>query len=118
MGKALARIYSGWGVSFEFYRQELWRNSSRDGKPFSDLEDFVTRSYDNGFSGSHPLNLLAQIDTWRSADVSKAYGQDGDLAMALGKIRAKVYFMPGSTDTYFTVPETEVESRLIPNCRF
>lgn len=32
--KAFARIYAGWGIPMEFYRQELWRQSSRDGVPF------------------------------------------------------------------------------------
>ena len=41
--KAFARIYAGWGVPMEYYRQEIWRQSSRDGVPFSSREDFVAR---------------------------------------------------------------------------
>ena len=63
--KAFARIYAGWGVSREFYRQEIWRKTSRDGQPFSSREDFVRRSYEGGFVNASPLNLLAQIRTWR-----------------------------------------------------
>ena len=67
--KAFARIYAGWGVSREFYKQEIWRTTSRDGKPFCSREDFVSRSYDGGFANASPLNLLAQIHTWRPAPV-------------------------------------------------
>ena len=38
--KAFARIYAGWGVSREFYRQEIWRKTSRDGQPFSSPRGF------------------------------------------------------------------------------
>ena len=66
--KAFARIYAGWGVSREFYQKEMWRETSRDGKPFSSREDFVCRSYEGGFANANPLNLLAQIRTWRPRD--------------------------------------------------
>lgn len=118
--KAFARIYAGWGVPMEYYRQEIWRQSSRDGVPFSSREDFVARSYDAGFIGSHPLNLLAQVHTWKQADVSKAAGLDPStsLADALARISARVCLMPGTTDTYFTVKEIEPEAALIPNSKF
>ncbi|CAE8734223.1 unnamed protein product [Polarella glacialis] len=102
----------------EFYRKELWRGSSRDGVPFKDREDFVARSYEGGFAASHPLNLLAQINTWRTADVSQATKEVATLAQTLKRITARVYLMPGSTDTYFSAADIEAESRLIPNCRF
>ena len=66
--KAFARIYAGWGVSREFYQKEMWRDTSRDGKPFCSREDFVSRSYDGGFANANPLNLLAQVRTWRPGD--------------------------------------------------
>lgn len=118
--KAFARIYAGWGVPMEFYRQELWRQSSRDGKAFESREDFVARSYDAGFSGAHPLNLLAQLQTWKSADVSKAHGlpKSTTLKQALGRITAKVYLMPSTTDSYFTVAETKEEAKMIPGSVF
>eukprot|EP00747_Dinoflagellata_sp_TGD_P094552 gnl/TRDRNA2_/TRDRNA2_166157_c0_seq1.p1 gnl/TRDRNA2_/TRDRNA2_166157_c0~~gnl/TRDRNA2_/TRDRNA2_166157_c0_seq1.p1 ORF type:complete len:699 (-),score=98.80 gnl/TRDRNA2_/TRDRNA2_166157_c0_seq1:41-1903(-) len=117
--RAFARIYSGWGVPMEFYQQELWRQSSRDGKPFTSREDFVARSYDAGFAGSHPLNLLAQVHTWRTADVSKASGLSSGItfADALARVKARVYLMPCTTDRYFTVPEISEEAKLLPNCR-
>ena len=75
--KAFARIYAGWGVPHQFYQKEIWRKSSRDGKAFSSREDFVVRSYDNGFVNSNPLNLLAQVRTWR---------QDMELAQTIQRV--------------------------------
>lgn len=118
--RTFGRIYAGWGMSMEFYRRELWKNSSRDGQPFTSREDFVVRSYEGGFAGSHPLNLLAQLHTWKTGDVSKAYGLPPGLSLeqALGRIRARIYLMPCTTDSYFTVPEIAEEAKLIPKCSF
>lgn len=118
--KAFARIYAGWALPMEFYRQELWRQSARDGKPFESREDFVVRSYEGGFANGNPLNLIAQLDAWKAGDVSKAstLPPGSTLADALGRITARVYFMPSTTDAYFTVAETEEEAKSIPNCRF
>jgi len=118
--KAFARIYAGWGVPMEFYREEAWRRSSKDGLPFTSREDFVVRSYEGGFANSHPLNLLAQVGTWKSADVSTAKGLPGGVKLkeALSKITARVYFLPCTTDRYFTVDEIEEEASWVPNCHF
>jgi len=118
--KAFGRIYAGWGVPMEFYRRELWRGSSRDGVPFQSREDFVVRSYEGGFSGAHPLNLLAQIQTWRTADVSKAFGlpAETDLKSALARVSARTYVAPCTTDSYFTVAEVQAEAELLPRARF
>jgi len=118
--RAFAKIYAGWGVSLDFYRNEVWKQSSRDGKPFSSREDFVERSYVGGFAGGHPLNLLAQVDTWKSADIAKAHGMPPGITLkeALQRIQAKVYYMPCTTDRYFTVEETREEAAAIPACRF
>lgn len=118
--KAFARIYAGWGVPRQFYQKEIWRKSSRDGTAFSSREDFVVRSYDKGFVNSNPLNLLAQVRMWRQGDISTAYGMPSRSTMAsvLGRISARVYLMPCTTDSYFSAADIENEGQLIPNCRF
>jgi len=118
--QTFARIYAGWGVPMEFYQQELWRQSSRDGVSFSSREDFVVRSYEGGFANANPLNLMAQMHTWSTADVARAHGLPPgmSLAEALGRVQARVYLMPCTTDRYFTVPEIQIEAKLLPNCRF
>ncbi|CAJ1358317.1 unnamed protein product [Effrenium voratum] len=116
--KAFARIYAGWGVSREFYQQELWRTSSRDGKAFTSLEDFVSRSYDQGFATATPLHLLAQLRTWRTGDIRQARGLPGTLASVLGRITARVYLMPCITDSYFCAADIEAEAKLMASCRY
>jgi len=122
--KAFARIYAGWGLSMEFYRKEEWRKSSQDGRAFTSREDFVARSYEGGFANAHPLNLLAQLQTWRTADVSNilndGLGQPAPRVFekALGRIRAITYMMPSTTDKYFTALESQEQAALIPNCKF
>jgi len=117
--KAFARIYAGWGVPRQFYQKEIWRKSSRDGLAFSSREDFVTRSYDKGFVNSNPLNLLAQVRTWRQGDICRAHGMpSSSLASVLGRITARVYLMPCTTDSYFNAADIESEGHLIRNCRF
>ncbi len=44
-------------------------------------------------------------------------GVDGDLAKALGSIRAKVLLMPSRTDQYFLAADVEAEGKLIPGSR-
>ena len=102
---AFARVYAGWGLSPEFYRKELWRQSSRDGIPFSSLEDFLHRSYDLGFAGSNINNLFAQTYTWQAGDISRNEQFSGDLGAALAAITARTLVMPCSTDRYFTEEE-------------
>lgn len=96
--RAFGRVYAGWGLSPAFYQKELWRNQG-----FSSLEDFLIGSYERGFIRSDANNLFAQSYTWQHADVSANDMYKGDLAAALGAIKAQTVLMPCTTDRYFTV---------------
>ena len=96
--RAFGRVYAGWGVSPAFYQRELWRLQG-----FSSLEDFLIGSYERGFMRSNANNLFAQSYTWQHADVSANDVYNGDLAAALGAIKARTVLMPCTTDRYFTV---------------
>ena len=105
--RAFARIYAGWGVGSTFYRDEVWRSVG-----FSSLEDFLVRSYEQGFGSSYEPDLLAQLTTWKSTTPDPAR-LDG-----LGKITAKVLLMPCTTDRYFPVDEiASREATLIPGAK-
>lgn len=56
--------------------------------------------------------LLEEGDAWLHGDVSRHTG--GDLAAALGRITARTFVMPVSTDLFFTVDDCAAEQRLIP----
>jgi homoserine O-acetyltransferase len=63
-----------------------------------------------------PNDLLAMAWKWQRGDVSRNAG--GDLASALGRIKAKTYVMPISHDMFFPPEDCEVEQRLIPGSQF
>ena len=98
------RLYAGWALSQDFYRAELWRHSG-----FDSLESFLVGYWEAGFTKRHPLNLLAQIDTWQGADVSRNELDAGNLAQALGRISATTLVMPCRQDLYFRVEDSEIE---------
>jgi homoserine O-acetyltransferase len=56
-----------------------------------------------------PNNLLAQLWSWQNADISNNELYRGNLAMALGAIKAKALIMPCETDRYFMVEESALE---------
>ena len=59
-----------------------------------------------------PNNLLTMAWKWRHGDVSKH--TDGDLAAALGRIKAKTFVTPFAGDMFFPVSH-EDEQVLIPD---
>jgi len=99
--KAFGHVYAGWGLSQDFYREELFRTVL--GAP--DLETYLRTDWETSFAGKRAANLYAQAVTWSEADISGG----GDLAAALGAIRARVLLMPGETDLYFRVADNAAE---------
>jgi homoserine O-acetyltransferase len=95
------------GFSTEFYKQEMWR-----GLGFSSLEDFLVGLLEGAFLPNDPNNLLCQAWKWQQGDVSRH--SDGDLAAALGRVKAKTFVLPVDEDMVIPVRDCEVEQRLIP----
>ena len=61
-----------------------------------------------------PNALVSMLDKWQHADVSKH--ADGDLAAALGRVKAVVHNMPFEQDMMFTELECRDDSAMISNC--
>ena len=110
--RAFARVYAGWALSQEFYRNEVWRTVG-----YSSLEDFLLRDWEAGFLRRDPANLLAMIETWIQSDISDNAVYHGDLQQALHSIRAQTLLMPGRSDLYFTEDDCRLEAQHIANCR-
>ena len=53
---------------------------------------------------------------WMRGDVSRMTG--GDLRAALGRIRAKTFVIPMSSDMFFPPADCQAEWRLIPDAEF
>jgi homoserine O-acetyltransferase len=107
--KAFARVYAGWAYSQAFFRDELYRSLGFDS--ISALleyweEDHLTQDANN---------LLAVLESWKSADISANDVYAGDLPAALGAITAKTLIMPSTTDFYFTEQDAAWEAAHIPN---
>lgn len=110
--RAFARIYAGWAMSQAFYRERLWA-----GMGFASVDDYLVRAWEGNFLRRDPMNLLSMIDTWIGSDISANATHRGDLAAALGAIRARSVVMPSTTDLYFTLRDSEIETAMIPGGR-
>lgn len=102
-----AHVWAVMGVTPQFYKKELWRDVG-----FSSLEDFNRGFWETWFVPMDPNNLLTMAWKWRHGDVSKH--TSGDLAAALGRIRAKVWVTPFAGDMFFPVEDHDYEQAMIP----
>ena len=109
--RAMARVYAGWGFSQDFYRADLDLASLG----YSSLEDFLVAFWEGFFLPKDANNLLTMLWTWQNGDISANEIFGGDYAKALGAIKAKAYVMPGQTDLYFPVADSEIEVAHMPN---
>lgn len=103
-----AALWTVFGWSPEWLKQEKWRTLG-----FSSIEDFQTNFMDAYFVPMDPNDLATMAWKWQRADISRNTG--GDLAAACGRIKAKVFVMPISTDHLFPVADCTEEQQLTPN---
>jgi homoserine O-acetyltransferase len=108
--RAFARVYAGWAMSQAFYRRKLWAEAG-----FASLEDYLVRAWEGNFLRRSGEDLLSMIETWMVSDISANPRFGGDLDRALAAITARAIIMPSDTDLYFTVADSEAETRLMPN---
>lgn len=106
-----AKIWTVMGWSTEFFQQDRPRALG-----FSSPDDFVTNFMNGYFGVMDPNDLLCMAWKWQHADVSRHAG--GKLKEALGRIKAKVFVMPVTTDMFFPPSDCEPEQKLIPNSEF
>jgi homoserine O-acetyltransferase/O-succinyltransferase len=103
--KAFGHIYAGWGLSQDFYRAGLYKSVL--GAP--DLETFVRVNWAERFAQCRAANLYAQAHAWYHGDISDNPRYNGDLALALKSIKARVVLLPSETDLYFRVADSAAE---------
>jgi homoserine O-acetyltransferase/O-succinyltransferase len=107
--RAFARVYAGWALSQAFFRDALYTTLGLDS-----VEGVVGLRF-NYFARRDVNDLLGMLWTWQHADISKNSRFEGDFGAALGVISARAIVMPGSTDLYFTVADSEFEVSHMPN---
>lgn len=111
--RAFARVYAGWAMSQAWYREKLWSTIG-----FASLEDYLVRAWEGNFLRRQPEDLLSMVETWAQSDISDNTIYNGNLAKALGAIKARAIIMPSTTDLYFTVTDSEIETKQMPNAVF
>ena len=106
--RAFSRVYMGWAFSQDFFRDQEYRTMG-----FASLEDSI-RFLEGYFRRRDANDLLAMLWTWQHADISANERYRGDLAAALGAIKARAIVMPGETDLYFLVRDNALEVEHMP----
>src|SRR5450755_1775101 len=106
-----AKMWAVMGWSTEFFQQNRHKTLG-----FSSLEDFTINFMFAYFGVMDPNDLLCQAWKWQRGDVSRHTG--GDLRAALGRIKAKTFVMPMSSDMFFPPSDCQAEWRLIPDAEF
>ena len=104
--KRHAKMWTVMGWSPDFFRAGKHRAMG-----FESLPAFVDNFMTGYFAPMDPNNLLAMAWKWQRGDISRLTG--GDLAAALGRIKAKTFVMPITTDMFFRVADCEAEQKLI-----
>jgi homoserine O-acetyltransferase/O-succinyltransferase len=102
-----ALIWEAWLFSQEWWRKELWRDGAKPGTTF---DSFVNDLKTNFIPGADANNLILQMRTWEKHDVGTTPGFGGDLAKAIGSIKAPFLYMPSETDLYFPVADARYEA--------
>ncbi|QVL54030.1 MAG: alpha/beta fold hydrolase [Cyanobium sp. M30B3] len=98
-----ALIYASWAASQPFFRTV--------DEP---VEEHVERQWLPHYQRHDPRDLIAMLDTWLAHDVADG----GELAAALGSIRARTAVVAGSHDLYFTPADLASEAAAIPGASF
>jgi homoserine O-acetyltransferase len=106
-----AKMWAVMGWSTEFFQQNRHKLLG-----FSSLDDFIVNFMNGYFSVMDPNDLLCMAWKWQRGDVSRNTG--GDLRAALGRIKAKTFVMPMSSDMFFPPADCKAEWLLIPNAEF
>ena len=99
----------GWSTAF-------FKEGRHRALGFADIRSFVDEFMCGYFAPMDANNLLAMAWKWQRGDVSRM--TNGDLRAALGRIKAKTFVMPITTDMFFPPSDCQAEWRLIPDAEF
>jgi homoserine O-acetyltransferase len=102
-----AHLWTVMGWSTEWIKQQQYKALG-----FENVEAFVTGFMEPFFAAMDPNNLLCMAWKWQRGDVSR--NANGDLAAALGRVKAKTFVMPIDEDMFFPPRDCEAEQKLVP----
>ncbi|MGW1739063.1 alpha/beta fold hydrolase [Nocardia sp. NPDC001965] len=105
-----ARVFAAWGFSQAFHRQEEYRALG-----FDSPEETTDGFWIANFAGLDVGDVLSQLDTWMTGDVSRSPRFGGDLHGALAAIEAQLVSLACDTDLYFPPEDEAAAAAHIPN---
>lgn len=108
--RTMARAWAAWPPSAGFYRHADYATLG-----YTSVEDYLERYWENTYVGMDANNVIAQINTWQSADIGALPAYAGDFQAALRSIRARTFIMPCVSDAYFPPEDSEIEAAAIPH---
>jgi homoserine O-acetyltransferase len=107
--EAFGMVWAAWLYSQEWWRRELWRDSSPAGTTFEQtMNRFRTRF------NADANDYILQARTWEKHDVGTTPGFSGDVERALRSIKVPLLYMPSETDLYFPIGDARYEAPFIP----
>jgi homoserine acetyltransferase len=107
--KAFMRVQAGRAHSPGWFREQCWLQAG-----FASLDAYLEAWWTNGPDAN---DLLAMLWTWQHADLAVVHPDEdqGDLAKALGRIKARCLLVPCSTDIFFPPEDSREEVRHLAN---
>ncbi len=107
--EAFGMVWAGWLYSQEWWRRELWRDSSRPAVTFEQVMNRFRTSF-----SADANDYILQARTWQKHDVGATPGFGGDVERALRSIKVPILYMPSETDLYFPIGDARYEAAFIP----
>jgi len=109
--EAFAVVWTAWLFSEEWWRKELWKESSPPGTTFEQVLNSRRKRF---IPGADANDLILQMRTWEKQDVGATPGFGGDAEKALRSIKVPFLYMPSETDLYFPLGDARYEASFIP----
>ena len=108
----MARAWAAWPPSPNFYRYAYYERLG-----YGSVEEFLAQCWEGIYTTMDANNVLTQIATWQSADITQCSPNYTGFEQALQSITAKVLVMPSRTDAYFPPEDSQIEVTHLPNGR-
>lgn len=105
--KRQAHIWALVGFSSEFWKAEAWSALG-----FGSKEEFIEGFLEPYFTVMDPNALLCMAWKWQRGDVAR--NTDGDLAAALGRVKARLLALPINEDVLFPPRDVLPQQELVP----
>lgn len=110
----MSAAWAPWAFSPQFYATEQYQ--LYDDTRAETLAEFLAK-WRPRYHQKDANDLLGHLATWSAHDVGQTPGGDGSLATALGRVTARLLFLPCRTDAYFAVADVEAEAALVPQAQ-